>query len=705
MTKNKLFRPIGLILFLIIPLFLLELSFGKSQAETLQLKLDPNAQITPKTSETAKLGLGLHRLYNEYTSFVSTFGLNATRQFKPSNRFLKLFNGHVLIEAVAANDPDALAIDLKRLNIQNLSRFGSHISGRLPIMALFQMARLKSLKFARPAYFTTNAGLTTSQGDIAMRSDIGRSLFNVDGTGITVGTLSDSFNCLGQAAADVTNGDLPPGIQVLDDSACPTGTDEGRAMMQLITDIAPGADQAFHTAISGQPAFAQGILDLANAGCNVIVDDVIYFAEPMFQDGIIAQAVNSVVDSGVAYFSSAGNQDRRSYESAYRSSGISITIDDIPFGVAHDFDPGGGLDIYQSITIPGNTSLAVSFQWDSPYFSVSGNSGSSNDLDIFVTNEDGTTVLTGSTSPNVGGDPIEVFIFTNTSAQADNFNLLVTNFSGPDPAILKYFIFNSAITINEYDTAAGTSFGHANAAGAEAVAAAFYANTPEFGVTPAIVESFSSAGGVPIVFDLNGNRLSAPEVRNKPEITAPDGTNTTFFGSFDVEPDGVPNFFGTSAAAPHAAAVAALLLEKQPALIPNEVYDALEQTALDMDDPSTLGFDGGFDFVTGWGLIQADRALDRDFIYVEPNSVCGGKTPCFSNIQSAINSAPTGETVINVSGQTYIENLTIRNADTTIILKGGWDVNFITRNLTTTVKGTLEISDGAMIPNNIIIQP
>jgi hypothetical protein len=567
------------------------------------------------------------------------------------------------------------------------------------------MARLKSLKFARPAYFSTNVGLTTSQGDIAVRSDVGRSLFNVDGTGITVGTLSDSFNCLGQAAADVASGDLPSGIQVLDDSACPSATDEGRAMMQLITDIAPGADQAFHTAFSGQPAFAQGILDLANAGCNVIVDDVIYLAEPMFQDGIIAQAVNSVVASGVAYFSSAGNQDRRSYESAYRSSGIPITIDDILFGVAHDFDPGPGVDILQGITIPGNTTLIISFQWDSPYFSASGDPGSDNDLDIFVTNNDGSIVLAASTDSNTGDDPIEVLIYTNSSAQAGNFNLLVTNFSGPDPAIMKYVIFNSAITMNEYDTAAGTSFGHANAAGAEAVAAAFYGNTPEFGVTPAIVESFSSAGGVQIVFDLSGNRLPTPEVRNKPEITAPDGTNTTFFGSFDVEPDGFPNFFGTSAAAPHAAAVAALLLEKQPALIANEVYDALEQTALDMDDPSTPEFDVGFDFATGWGLIQADRALDRDFIYVEPNSVCGGKTPCFSNIQSAINFASIGETIINVSGQTYIENLTINSTDSTIILKGGWDVNFTTRNITTTVKGMLEISDGAMIPDNIIIQP
>jgi subtilisin family serine protease len=607
---NKLSRLVRPIIFSMLSLLSLGMLNWKAQAATMRLSLAPHTQIAPKDSETAKLGHGLPGLYQEYQSFLNNFGLNTLLQFKPSTRYLKVFNGYVSIEAVAAADPEALENDLKRLNIQNVARFRSHISGRLPIMALIRLARLKSLKFARPAYFTTNVGLTDSQGDRAVRADSARSLFNVDGSGIKVGTLSDSFNCLNQAAADVANGDLPPGIQVLNDSACPTATDEGRAMMQLITDVAPGADQAFHSAFGGQAAFAQGILDLANAGSRIIVDDIIYLAEPMFQDGIIAQTVNAVVDSGVAYLSAAGNAGRNSYESAFTPSGISVTIGGMPFGVAHDFDAGPGIDTLQSITIPGNASLMVSFQWDSPYFSVIGNSGADNDLDFFVLNDDGTTVLSGSASPNSGGDPVEVFVFTNTSIQAGNFNLLITKFSGPDPAIMKYVIFNSPITINEYDTAASTLYGHANAAGAQTVAAVFYGDTPEFGITPAEVESFSSVGGVPIVFDANGISLPTPEIRKKPDIAAPDGTNTTFFGSFDVEPDGFANFFGTSAAAPHAAAVAALMLQTDPSLMPNAVYAALKQTARDMDDPYTPGFDNGFDFATGWGLIQADRALE-----------------------------------------------------------------------------------------------
>ncbi len=138
-------------------------------------------------------------------------------------------------------------------------------------------------------------------------------------------------------------------------------------------------------------------------------------------------------------------------------------------------------------------------------------------------------------------------------------------------------------------------------------------HTPEFGVSPPEVESFSSVGGVPILFDTAGNRLATPDVRMKPEITAPDGGNTTFFISdSNADPDLFPNFFGTSAAAPHAAAVAALMLDQAGGpgtQTPSQIYANLEATAIDMDDPFTPGFDAGFDFQTGYGLINANSAV------------------------------------------------------------------------------------------------
>ncbi len=518
-----------------------------------------------------------------------------------------------VVDAIATDDTDRLYEDLMGMGLLSPSKYGRVVSGLLPLSPDMadEMDKLASLKFYRIPQFSTQVGAVTSQADATMRADIARATFGIDGNGTTLGVLSDSFDHLGGAVSDIATGDLPgtgnplgnnTPVNVLLD--LPNGgSDEGRAMSQLVHDVAPGADLAFHTAFLGTASFANGILDLASvAGANVIVDDVGILTEPMFQDGVIAQAANTVVENGVAYFSSAGNSDRDAYESEAR-------IVDTPFGALHDFDPGPSVDVFQSIFVPFGTGFTASFQWDSPFFSAGGSAGSPNDLDIFLLDEGTTTVVAGSIDNNVGQDAVELFSFFNDgSTGSEVFNIAVSQFSGPDAGFLKYILFGFQGEIIEFDTNSGTLFGHPNAVGAEAVGAAFYQDTPEFGVNPPELEPFSSAGPTPIFFDADGNRLAVPEIRRKPDITAPDGTDTTFFG-FDVDSNGFPNFFGTSAAAPHAAAVAALMLEANPSLSPEEIYSILEQTAIDMDDPFTPGFDIGPDFASGFGLIQADAAV------------------------------------------------------------------------------------------------
>src|ERR1700730_895815 len=261
------------------------------------------------------------------------------------------------------------------------------VTGRVPVAALSDIAGIAGLKFVKPVLATTRVGLTTTQGDHSMRSDLARSQFGVDGTGVRVGVLSDSFDCApgpfasGQnftrAGQDAVNGDLPLGVRVLadlhtvPDSEC---TDEGRAMMQIVHDVAPGTSLSFNTAVTGEEDFAAGILALANDGAKVIVDDVEYFDEPMFEDGVVADAVDQAAARGVAYFSAAGNEGRQSYQSAFRASGRKGLA-----GLRPNFDPGPGLADLQHLVAPPGTISLLSLQWDQPSFSSNGVRGSQSD--------------------------------------------------------------------------------------------------------------------------------------------------------------------------------------------------------------------------------------------------------------------------------------------------------------------------------------
>ena len=592
-----------------------------------QLQIDLNGDdLVGKDGALAHIGADLALLYRRHQAFVRQGSVGT---FLPTRTYIRLSADRVVIDAVAVDDAAALLADLEALGLDHGATFGRYVSGRLPIAAIADAAALASLKFARPAAAMTWVGLTDSQGDASMRSDEARTLFAVDGSGVTIGTLSDSFDCFGDAATDVASGDLPAGIVVLDDLTgpdCIGAIDEGRAMMQLITDVAPGASQSFHTAFQGQADFASGIVELQAAGADVINDDVFYFAEPFFQDGIIAQAVDTVFAAGAAYFSSAGNANRSAYQSPFDPSGLACPAVLGP-GFApcepHDFDPGAGVDIFQNVTIPEGTSFTQSFQWDEPFFSVSGAPGSANDYDIFLLNGAADTLLDFGAAINFGDDPVEIIQYTNPIGSGEtSFNFLITKFdplNTTDAGLMHFNLYGgNSIVFNEFGTNSPTSSGHSIAAGGQGVGAAFYQETPEFGVDPALPETFSSAGVLPILFDTSGNRLGTTgtdgtqlniaEIRNKPDIVAPDGTNTTFFGSSDPELDGFPNFFGTSAAAPHAAAVAGLMKEFKPTLMPDQIYSALEDTALDMSALPIMQT-AAFDFDTGFGLIQADAAL------------------------------------------------------------------------------------------------
>ncbi len=535
------------------------------------------------------------------------------------------------------------------------------INGLFPILNLLSLNALPTLLVQVSPVYTAlgNSGIVTSQGDTSLRTYLSRTAFDVNGEGIKIGVLSDSYNTqLGDPASDdVLRGDLPGTtnpdnsipVDVLLDYPYGTRSDEGRAMLQILHDVAPGAELAFRTGFLGATDFSLGIHELEQAGCDIIVEDITYISESFFRDGIVAKAVDEVTALGVTYFSAAGNFGTKSYESVFYPSAAPPDI----IGEAHNFAGSvGDTDIYQSISLtPGNYTVVL--QWDD---GTAGNLTNS-DFDIYLSKENGTTLF-GFNRVNTGGLPIEVLPFTVIGVNAQT-NFLITRAAGTGSATLKYIIFRGDILINEYATAgASTLVGQANAAGAIAVGAVLYSNTPEYGVDPPTVASFSSRGGTP-VSGVN---------RYKPEITAPNGANTSVnLGGVNIDGDAFPNFFGTSAAAPHAAGVAALIQHAREkyygtGLAPAAIKSLLQSTAIDM-------YTSGYDAASGAGFINADGSLSslaNPAPYITGISYDTTLTPGVDPIEIIVyGQYLTDDAIIFFNGDA-LENVTIVLGDTAV---------------------------------------
>src|ERR1044071_1164315 len=335
------------------------LGTGTAQAATAEQDLI----AAGSSGVAAKLGPWLTNVHQEYQNSSNK------RAFRSRNAAMRVQGGLIGVD-LYANDAASLQRSLATLGARNVKSHGPLVSAQVPVSALGQLAALPALRFAIPSLArvrVASQGDVVSQGDVSLRSNTVRASTGLDGSGVTVGVMSDSYQCnpapfvpgapTTTAAQDEASQDVPPGVQVLDNGACP-GSDQGRGMAQLAHDVAPGAAQKFHSAFNSLVDFADGILELQEAGSDVIVDDVIYFAENMFSDGIIAQAADLAVQRGAAYFSSAGNQARKSYESPYRETTIAINGGGnnngkgAPFVLpVHDFDPAAGTDTLQRVHV------------------------------------------------------------------------------------------------------------------------------------------------------------------------------------------------------------------------------------------------------------------------------------------------------------------------------------------------------------------
>jgi Subtilase family/Dockerin type I domain len=298
---------------------------------------------------------------------------------------------------------------------------------------------------------------------------------NWDGTGMSIGVMSDSFDSqpsveggFTTADEDVASQDLPgtgnvtnsqPVVVLQDFDSPPNATNEGRGMCQIVYDMAPKARIGFATADAGELEFANNIRALAGLPGytypdatqqgfkgDVVCDDVSYLDEPMFQDGVIAQGVNDVVAAGVTYCSSAANNwGIDGYESVFRpvpngtgtTSATNTALENTNINLAgvppelyaggfHNFDPSGDpakQDIAQTIN-SGSDALAFVFQWNDPY-----DSSAPSLIEPPIFSDSGTSTAGSAVDfhppPFTAGQAYVITEMATPQTPADNFDAIV----------------------------------------------------------------------------------------------------------------------------------------------------------------------------------------------------------------------------------------------------------------------------------------
>lgn len=466
------------------------------------------------------------------------------------------------------------------------TRGGGVLSTRLHPTQAAEAARLTGVRTVKLVHRPwRRAGRVTSEGTGAIQSNTANRQ-GFTGRGITVGVLSDSYDrTRPRASEDVKRDDLPgkgnknrhtrPVLVLEEGPPEADNVDEGRAMLEIVHDVAPDAALAFATAGLTQTTFANNIRALRTvANCDVIVDDIAFPDEPFFSDGLIARAVDEVVTSAdlpgrsAIFYSAAGNYGGVGYDADFQpvpdaqvragQGAGNLKLNQVPVeltaGGFHNFDGilrGSGVGVAQPLIVSGDT-VELNLQWNDPF----GVGGITSGYNLLVFDADGNFL------PDVSGldnnfrtdEAIQlVDLDAGDRGASRTYQIAITRRAeGAGTARHLRYIVNplSGNVRSDYLGAnVPTVFGHSGARQVDGVGAFYYG-------FPDLPESFSSLGPVSIYFDDNGNRLASPEIRLQPTVLGPDGVVTTLSADNNLNP-----FFGTSASAPHAAGVAALLLQ------------------------------------------------------------------------------------------------------------------------------------------------
>ncbi|MGC1105475.1 MAG: S8 family serine peptidase [Candidatus Acidiferrales bacterium] len=368
---------------------------------------------------------------------------------------------------------------------------------------------------------------------------------------------------------------------------------EGTAMLEIVHDLAPAAKlyfANFDTSLS----FEQAVNWLAT-NTDVSVDDISWQTPPYDGTSAIstntATALNTDANPIRGYFTAVANQTFNHWAEPWTDSGKSFTLGCPTGGITETGDvqlfqatantkDASGLGPYLAnpfpVAMPNGTSIQVVVTWNDPI------SGSSNDYDVFLYSiQSGNLIapLQCSVNPQTGTQPpIESLTYTNNSGATQEVGILIQNVNNA-AAARNFDMFVSGYMGNQqamnFYTASGSVPAESDAGGSPvsvvSVGAIDQQQCTQSGACTGSVEAYSSQGPT--------EATPQAQARMKPDVTATDDVSVTGAGGFGINGPNESNtggcavgetpcyFAGTSAAAPHVAAIAALTLQAAPCLL------------------------------------------------------------------------------------------------------------------------------------------
>ncbi len=462
-----------------------------------------------------------------------------------------------------AQEPITVILDTKKLSSATRNLVASHngkfryTSGnrheiRIPANRLKQLLqRLPDDTYVRLPYPHQTVAVTSQGVELTGAADV-QTLGNT-GTGVKIGIIDLGFTSY---ATSQSTGDLPANLTITDYTGNGTGGGtHGTNVAEIVYDMAPGAE-LYLAKIGSVLQLEQAMNDMLAAGIKIINHSVAWFGAAFYDGtGDICTITDTAETNGMQWVNAAGNSRPDHYLG---------TFADADSDLRHEFATAQN---YNTINLTVDKTVTLVLNWDAyPTTAI--------DYNFYLYDGDpdagGTLVASSEDRQNgvgVGDYPYEVITYT--------------------PALTATYY----IVVKKYDSATAhipfTLFSLGPSLGTKIFTSSI--------VQPADCYSVLSVGAVDLVDGVEWFSSEGPTTdgRIKPEVSAPNRVITSLSSSFS----------GTSAASPHVAGAAALLLSADPTLTTVQLRDSLITSSRDVNTT-------GFDYRTGYGRISLDADGD-----------------------------------------------------------------------------------------------